>query len=119
MVLVDTSVWVNHLRKGERHLEKLLLDGEVACHPFIIGELACGSIRNRSEILSLLRALPVTPTIDLTECLFFVEQNILFGMGIGFVDVHLMASAKLSNILLWTADKNLRQAAAKLKLSYR
>ena len=119
MVLVDTSIWVNHLRKGDRHLESLLLDSEVACHPFIIGELACGNIRNRSEILSLLKTLPSTSTVDMTEYLFFVEQNHLFGMGIGFVDVHLLASAKLSGIPLWTADKKLKEAALHLKVSYK
>ena len=119
MVLVDSSIWVNHLRKGDRHLESLLLDSEVACHPFIIGELACGNIRNRSEILSLLETLPSTPTVDMTEYLFFVEQNHLFGVGMGFVDVHLLASAKLSDIPLWTADKKLKEAALRLKVSYK
>jgi predicted nucleic acid-binding protein len=119
MVLVDTSIWVNHLRKGDRHLESLLLDSEVACHPFIIGELACGNIRNRSEILSLLKTLPSTSTVDMAEYLFFVEQKHLFGVGIGFVDVHLLASAKLSGIPLWTADKKLKEAALHLEVSYK
>jgi len=119
MVLVDTSIWVNHLRKGDRHLESLLLDSEVACHPFIIGELACGNIRNRSEILSLLKTLPSTSTVDMTEYLFFVDKNHLFGVGIGFVDVHLLASAKLSGTPLWTADKKLKEAALHLKVSYK
>jgi len=119
MVLVDTSIWVHHLGKGDRHLESLLLDSEVACHPFIIGELACGNIGNRSEILSLLETLPSVSTVDMTEYLFFVEKNQLFGMGMGFVDVHLLASAKLSAIPLWTADKKLRKAALHLKLSFK
>ena len=119
MVLVDTSIWVNHLSKGDRHLESLLLEGEVACHPFIIGELACGNIRNRSEILSLLKTLPSTSTVDMTEYLFFIEKNRLFGVGIGFVDVHLLASAKLSGIPLWTADKKLKEAALHLRISYK
>ena len=119
MVLVDTSIWVNHLRKGDRRLESLLLGNEVACHPFIIGELACGNIRNRSEILSLLKTLPSTSTVDMTEYLFFVEQNHLFAAGIGFVDVHLLASAKLSGTALWTADKKLKEAALHLKVSYK
>ena len=119
MVLVDTSIWVNHLRKGDRHLESLLVDGEVVCHSFIVGELACGNIRNRNEILSLLRTLPSTPTVDIAEFLYFVETNHLFGVGIGFVDVHLLASAKLSGTLLWTADKKLKEAAVHLKVSYK
>jgi hypothetical protein len=119
MVLVDTSIWVNHLRKGDRQLERLLVDGDVACHPYIVGELACGNIKNRHEILTLLQALPSTTTADITEFLFFVEQNQLSGTGIGFVDVHLLASAKLSGIPLWTADKKLRDAALHLKVSYK
>lgn len=119
MILVDTSIWVDHLRKGNRCLEKLLMDAEVVCHPFITGELACGNIKNRSEFFSLLQALPVTPTIDLTEYLYFIEQNHLQGIGIGFVDVHLLASAKLSEIPLWTNDERLKNAASSLKISYR
>ena len=118
MVLVDTSVWVNHLRKGDIQLEELLLNGEVVCHPFVIGELACGNIKNRYEILTLLQSLPETPTIDLSEYLYFIEQNHLSGIGIGFVDVHLLASAKLSGIPLWTNDKRLKETAFKLKVFY-
>jgi predicted nucleic acid-binding protein len=116
MVLVDTSIWVNHLRKGVVQLERLLLDEEVVCHPFIIGELACGNIKNRSEILDLLQDLPKVPTIDLAEYLYFIEQNHLSGIGIGFVDVHLLASAQLSGVPLWTNDKRLKQTALKLKI---
>ncbi|MEJ2167867.1 MAG: PIN domain-containing protein [Desulfobacterales bacterium] len=118
MVLVDTSVWVNHFRRGEHHLAKLLINGEVACHSFIIGELACGNIANRAEILNLLRSLPLAPAINLDEYLYFVERNQLYGIGIGFVDVHLLASAKLAGVPLWTNDKKLQQAASSLELSY-
>jgi predicted nucleic acid-binding protein len=118
MVLVDTSIWVNHLRRGDIRLENLLLDGEVACHPFVIGELACGNIKNRSEILALLHDLPKAPTIDLAEYLHFIEQNHLSGTGIGFVDVHLLASAQLSGVPLWTKDKRLKETAFKLKVFY-
>jgi predicted nucleic acid-binding protein len=118
MVLVDTSVWVNHLRKGDIRLEELLVDGKVLCHLFIIGELSCGNIKNRSEILALLQALPKAPTIDLAEYLYFIEQNHLSGTGIGFVDVHLLASSKLSGIPLWTNDKRLKEIALKLKVFY-
>jgi len=116
MILVDTSVWVNHLRRSDIQLEKLLLDGEVVCHPFVIGELACGDIKNRYEILSLLQALPKAPTIDLAEYLYFIQQNHLSGTGIGFVDVHLLASSQLSGIPLWTNDKRLKEIALKLKI---
>jgi len=119
MVIVDTSVWVTHLRLGNRHLEKLLLNGEVTCHPFVIGELACGNLKNRHEILSLLQALPMAPIIEFDEFLYFIDQNDLMGIGIGFVDVHLLASAQLARIPLWTADRRLRLAATKLNLAYR
>lgn len=117
MVLVDTSIWVNHLRSGVRQLEKLLLDGSVWIHPFIVGELACGNLKNRSEILVLLQELPMVQTVTIEECLFFIERHGLSGIGIGFVDVHLLASAKMSGIPLWTVDKRLKQAALTLNVS--
>jgi len=119
MVLVDTSIWVSHFRVGSRELEKLLLDAEVVCHSFIIGELACGNIRNRKEILRLLRSLPLVPILDSEECLFFIERNRLMGTGAGFVDVHLLASARLSGIPLWTSDKKLKSLAIQLNLAYK
>jgi predicted nucleic acid-binding protein len=119
MILVDTSIWVTHLRQGSRQLERLLLDGEVLCHPFIIGELACGFIENRSEILTLLRSLPMAPTINLYEFLHFVERNKLMGRGVGFVDVHLLASAELLETSLWTSDKILRSLATQLGIGYK
>ena len=117
MVLVDTSIWIIHLRQGERQLEKLLMDAEVMCHPFIIGELACGNLKNRNEIISLLQSLPMAPTIEFDEFLFFIDRNHLMGKGVGFVDVHLLASAQLTGIPLWTADKNLKSAADQLVLT--
>ena len=119
MVIVDTSIWVSHLREGNRQLELLLLDDDVVCHPFIIGELACGNIRNRAEILSLMQTLPVAPKAQDDEILFFIEKHDLHGIGIGLVDVHLLASARLSRISLWTSDKKLRAAANRLNLSYK
>ncbi len=114
MILVDTSIWVNYFRHGNAHLEKLLSNAEVICHPYIIGELACGNIKNRKEILSLLHALPMASTIDLVEYFYFIEHNKLYGRGIGFVDINLLASAMLSQIKLWTDDKRLMMAADKL-----
>ena len=119
MVLVDTSIWVTHLRQGNRQLETLLMDAEVMSHPFIIGELACGNLKNRDEILSLLKSLPLAPTIEFDEYIFFIERNRLMGIGIGFVDVHLLASAQLTKIPLWTADRRLKSAATKLDLVYK
>jgi len=118
MVLVDTSVWVNHLRHGSRTLEKLLMDAEVMCHPFIIGELACGNLKNRNEIISLLQSLPMASMIEFDEFLIYINTNQLMGKGIGYVDVHLLASAQLTGVLLWTADKRLKSAADKLKLAF-
>jgi len=114
MVIVDTSIWVTHLRQGNRQLEKLLIDAEVMCHPFIIGELACGNLKNRNEIISLLQSLPMAPTIEFDEFLFFIDRNHLMGKGVGLVDVHLLASAQLSGVPLWTADKRLKSAADNL-----
>ncbi len=119
MVIVDTSIWVDHLREGNLHLEKLLLNGEVVCHPFIIGELACGNIKNRSELLSLIQTLPMAPTVTLDELLYFIERNKLMGIGIGFVDAHLLASAMLSVRSLWTSDKRLKSVAIELKVAYK
>jgi hypothetical protein len=119
MVLVDTSIWVTHLRQGSRQLEKLLMDAEVMCHPFIIGELACGNLKNRNEIISLLQSLPMAPTIEFDEFLFFVDRNHLMGNGVGFVDVNLLASAQLTGIPLWTADKRLKSAADQLVLTFK
>jgi predicted nucleic acid-binding protein len=118
MVLVDTSVWVTHLREGSRSLETLLQDAQVMCHPFVLGELACGNIRNRKEILSLLRVLPMAPAVSLDEVLYFIEHNGLMGTGIGLVDVHLLASTAVAGLPIWTSDKRLRAAAVKLGLSY-
>jgi len=119
MVLVDTSVWVSHLRKGEPHLRLLLRDAEVLCHPFVIGELACGNIRNREEILSLLEVLPMARTAANEEILYFIESNQLMGAGLGLIDVHLLAGALLSRTPLWTSDRNLKKAATKLNIHHR
>ncbi len=118
MVLVDTSVWVSHLRYGSSRLEALLLDGSVVCHLFIIGELACGRIRNRMEVLSLLQALPMLEVVDHQELLLFIERKHLMGIGLGFVDVHLLAAAVLTDVTLWTLDKRLKQASAKLDIDF-
>lgn len=118
MILVDTSVWINHLRDGDKHLEKQLIVGNVMCHPYIIGELACGNIKNRKEIISLLQALPMAPLIEFNEYLYFIEEHRLNAKGIGFVDTHLLASALLAQIKLWTADKRLNSAATDLGINY-
>jgi predicted nucleic acid-binding protein len=118
MVLVDTSVWINHLRDGLPGLEELLATGQVACHPFIIGEVACGHLINRVEILTALARLPSTPVVDHGEALFLLERYELMGRGIGWVDVHLIASALLSQLHIWTADKRFAQACEALRINH-
>ncbi|VAX21424.1 PIN domain protein [hydrothermal vent metagenome] len=119
MVLVDTSVWIDHLRNNNKELSTLLLRGTVVMHEFVLGELASGNIKNRKEILELLQSILSIPKVTIEEYLFFVKEHRLFGKGIGFVDIHLLASAKLSGILLWTLDKKLREVASTLNLSYK
>ena len=118
MVLVDTSVWVTHLRQGHKRLASCLEQGLVVCHPFVIGELACSSISNRTEFLSLLEALPKAQLATHEEVLDFIERHTLFGAGLGYVDAHLLGSSALTNTALWTLDKNLKKAATKLQLQY-
>ena len=119
MVLVDTSVWIDHLQKGNKHLQALLRESLVVCHNHVIGELACGNFKNRNEIIELLLSLPCSPLIDLKEYLYFVTEHKLSGRGIGLVDIHLLASSKLGQIQLWTLDKRLKLAAIDLGLNYK
>jgi len=114
MVLVDTSVWIDHLKNGNHHLESLLDEGEVICHPFIIGELACGHLVNRAPILAFLRSLPQTGVAGHDEVLEMIEAHRLMAGGLGFMDVHLLASARLNGSPVWTHDIPFKKAAAKL-----
>jgi predicted nucleic acid-binding protein len=118
MVLVDTSVWVSHLRKADPLLQSLLLAENVLCHPFIIGELACGGLGNRQEILRDLEALPKVTEVQHGEILAFIEARSLMGRGIGLVDVHLLASVVLDGARLLTQDRRLRAAADELGVSF-
>ena len=117
-ILVDTSVWVSHLRDGNLRLVQLLEEGGVVIHPFIIGELACGNLKNRAEILSLLRALPSALIAEQEEVMLLVESKLLMGKGLGYVDVHLLAASFLSNVRLWTNDRSLAKASADLELGW-
>jgi len=118
MVIVDTSVWVAHLRDGNIGLETLLNEGHVAGHSFIIGELACGNLENRSEILSLLHALPMAIHAEHDEVMELIETHSLMGKGLGYIDMHLLASAFLTDVPLWTLDRKLDGTASKLKIKY-
>ena len=116
-MLVDTSVWINHFRLPNVDLEQLLDEGRVATHPFVIGELACGSLRARTEVLRLIEALPFVPVATHDEVLAFIERQHLSGAGLGWIDMHLLASARLARQSLWSADRRLRQTATQLGLT--
>ncbi len=116
ITLVDTSVWIDHLRKGNNQLATLLDKGGVCCHRFVIGELACGTLRNRDELLGLLRALPEVQLAEHEEVLSFIGERKLAGRGLGWIDMHLLASALLENCKMWTFDKALGAAATELEL---
>ena len=119
MILVDTSVWVDHLRDGTPALAAALEKGRVLTHPFVLGELACGNLKNRGEVLQLLGELPAAPMATDPEALDFIERRALMGRGIGYVDVHLLASVALAGTAqLWTRDKRLAAVAADLELAY-
>ncbi len=115
-MLVDTSVWIDHLRRGNAALGRLLNDLEVWCHPFVVGDLACGQLEARPEVLSLLSALPQAPLAGHDEVLAFVESNRLAGTGIGWVDAHLLAAARLAGVGFWTLDRSLAAVALELGL---
>jgi hypothetical protein len=119
MVLVDTSVWVSHLRDGNTELANLLNDGNVLCHPLIVGELACGNLKDRAVIFSFLKLLPMSMEAEHEEVLSFIENNRLMGKGIGYVDAQLVASAVLTGVPIWTLDKKLAQVADSLHIKYK
>jgi len=115
MILVDTSVWIDHLHKSDERLATLLMRVEAATHPMVIGELALGSIRRRSTILGLLQSLPMAPSASHEEVLRLVEARALFGRGLSLIDAHLLASTLLEpGTLLWSRDRRLSTAAQTL-----
>jgi len=119
LILVDTSVWVDHLRRGDERLAGLLERGTVLMHPFVVGEIACGSLADRQTLLELLQDLPAAVVGEHSEVLAFIERHALHGRGIGYVDVHLLASVALTDgARLWTRDKRLRLAAEELECAY-
>ena len=118
MILVDTSIWIDHLRSGSPALGTLLENESVCTHDFVIGELACGNLRNRTEVLGLLQSLPRLSTATEDEALFFIEQQQLMGCGIGYIDVHLLSLAVIRNFPIWTKDKRLMAVAEEKGWAY-
>ena len=117
MILTDTSVWVDHFRYSNAQLAQALLDGQVLMHPFVLGEIACGNLRSRLEVLSELQQLPSAIPAGHDEVLAFLDRHRLFGTGITWVDAHLLASARLSGCSLWTLDVRLLAQAKRLHLN--
>jgi predicted nucleic acid-binding protein len=116
VILVDTSVWVDHLRQGNPRLRTLLADANVVSHPFVTGEVALGHLQRRAQILALLENLPQAEQAAHEEVLHFVDEHELSGSGLGWVDVHLLCSAALDHSRLWTLDRRLAAAASRLGL---
>jgi predicted nucleic acid-binding protein len=118
VILVDTSVWIDHLRTGNEMLSVLLEGRRVLGHPFVAGELALGNLRGRDVILRALRSLPQATVASDKEVLHFIDRELLFGRGIGYVDAHLLAAARLTRgATLWTRDRRLQAVAAELGLA--
>ena len=119
MILVDTSVWINHLRVANPRLVSLLNRNRILIHPMVIGELACGNVSNRVEVFSLLRSLPQVSDATDAETVFFIERHRLMGRGIGYIDAHLLAAAVMAApTQLWTADRRLMEVAGELGVAY-
>lgn len=114
MILVDTSVWVQHFRRGLPEFATALQNGQVSIHPIVIGELASGNLAKRAQTLAALRALPRVPSVTTEECLDFIEANALYGRGVGWNDLQLLAAARLSGHPLWSLDTRLAEAAEEL-----
>ena len=118
-VLVDTSVWIDHLHRTDPELVVLLRETLVVMHPAVLGELACGTLPNRQELLSLWLALPRVAPVSFEEALALLENRMLWGRGLGWTDIHLLASALVSRTMLWTRDNLLRQTADQLFIPLR
>jgi predicted nucleic acid-binding protein len=117
MILADTSVWINHLDKPSEVMSRLLLEDRILLHPFVIGEVALGNLRNRHAILASLQKMPTLPVTDESDVLTMITSHNLFGSGVGYVDCHLLSSVALAKARLWTSDKRLAAAATKMNVS--
>jgi predicted nucleic acid-binding protein len=118
VILVDTSVWVDHLRHGSAALTDALNQAQILTHPFVIGELACGNLKNRLEVLDHLAHLPQAPVATDAEVLHLIETHRLMGRGVGYIDIHLLASARLAESTLWSLDKRLMALATDLGVAF-
>ncbi len=118
MILADSLVWMDHIRAPNARLQKLLLELRILTHPFVVGEIACGNLRDRRVFLGLLEKLPSALAAGHKEALQMVNERRVWGQGIGWVDVHLLASALLTGCRLWTLDRRLGEAARLLKVDY-
>ena len=119
MILVDTSVWVDHLRAGDDGLASVLGNSLVLTHPFVIGELACRNLRNREEVLRLLQHLPRASVVRDDEVLYFIDRHRSMGRGVGYIDAHLLAAVALTgSSRLWTRDQRLAAVARELDLGF-
>ena len=119
MILVDSSVWIDHLRCADRVLHALLGSAQVLCHPFVVGELALGSLKSRHQVIDLLQQLPQAPVASSGEVLHWIDRHRLHGRGIGWVDAHLLAATRLAgDARLWTRDKRLAAIAGELGLAH-
>ena len=117
MTIVDTSVWIDHFRSGNDRLKGMLASESVSMHPFVVGELACGGLKNRSQILADLNSLPLAVPANHGEVLQLIEKHRLWGKGIGWIDAHLLASALISKSYIWSMDKRLALVASALHIS--
>lgn len=118
MILVDTSVWIDHFHQSSENLVELLLSNQVCTHPFVLGELSCGNISNRKEVLSLLRTLQRIDQVLDEEVFILIENRKLYGKGLGFIDIHLLASAMIHQVQIWTRDRSLKRVARELGIDY-
>jgi predicted nucleic acid-binding protein len=117
VILIDTSVWIEHLARGSKRMASLLEDGGVLQHPFVTGELACGSLHGRQRMLLFLSSLPQAEVIEHQDVLRLLDAERLHGHGLSWVDLHILASAMSSTTLLWTHDRALERAADRLGLA--
>jgi hypothetical protein len=119
MVLIDTSIWIDHFNCSDPVLQFLLNEYEAAVHPYVLCELACGNFKNRNKIFELLSHLPSIAEISTDEYFVFLENHKLYGLGLGFVDIHLLASSLISQCSIYTRDKTLLAVANSLKIGYK